>query len=132
MQFTPDVSRRALQDFADFVCRRYRVPCVRVSCRRKSYHFLAQYFGDEDPAVVKLYIKRKSKASSRNIPVLLHELAHHVDTCKYNSVEHHGPMFVAILADMLDYYKVVPRKYFLDAARKARVKVGRYPKKKAR
>lgn len=131
LRHTPDLSRPKLQAYADIVCRRYRVPPVRVVLPRKKHWFMAEYIGDEDNPTIRLYVKKNSKASSRNVPVLLHELAHHVDDFKFDdSAESHGPRFVAILADMFDRYGVVPRKLFVAMAKKNGIRVARTRKKR--
>lgn len=125
MRYAPDESRARLQTLADAVCRRYRVPPVRVVCPRKPHKYFAQYFEDDDPPTVRLYIKRRAHASSRNLPVLLHELAHHIDAYKFGGEEHHGPKFVAILIDLFSRFKIAPRDSLLAKAKKMKIKKAR-------
>lgn len=133
MQHAKRESRERLQAFADAVCRRYRVPEVRVVCPRKHSRYHGQYFGDYDPPKVKLYVKRRSRYHGRSLPVLLHELAHHITDCKFQAViEAHGPHFVAVAADLYHRYKVAPKRWFLAEAKRRGVKVARLKKKLAR
>lgn len=115
-----------LQACADRACRRWRVPLVRIrfGINRTWY---GTYFSDRQ--CVDLYL-RPNGASGRNVPVLLHEVAHHIDDCIWNAAEAHGPIFAAIEMDLLDHYGVLPKRAFRKLADKHNVKVARLRKRK--
>ena len=64
-----------LQAYADKACRRWRVPLIRVRFDTDRQWY-GSYFNDLD--LIELYVKPNGM-SGRNVPVLLHEVAHHIE-----------------------------------------------------
>lgn len=113
----------ALQQYADRACKRWSVEPVPV-------RFVAQnpeglygcYWGYPDSTPrIELYNKKRN--SGRNLPVLLHEVGHHIETELYDGEYDHGPKFTAICMDLFDYYKVVPAAQYRKLAKKFKVKI---------
>lgn len=122
---TASVSLEKLQALADKVCRRWGVPPVKVLFKKNRYWY-GSYFGARQ--VIELYDhkKRKLKGHGRNVPVLLHELAHHIDAFKLDPVAPaHGPNFAAICLDLYDHYEILPADAYRVLARRYGVKIAR-------
>lgn len=118
-------SRALLQSYADKACRRWKVSPVRVQfgkAKNKSGVYKS------DTQSISLFIC--APFSGRNLPVLLHEVAHHIDDCVWDAAEAHGPIFAAIEMDLLDHYQVLPSNAFRVLAKEFGIKIARLRKRK--
>lgn len=118
-----------LQKLADKVCRRWRVPYIEVVFRPHR-SIAGRYIGDEGR--IELYAhpdpkKPRDRRNGRNICVLLHELAHHIDDCRGGGelAPAHGPAFAAICMDLYHHYGVLPNDAFKLLAKRFRVQVAK-------
>lgn len=58
-----------------------------------------------------------------NVPVALHEAAHHIAWIKYgNKIQDHGPTFLGLYLDLLDRARVAPRLALEATARSFKLK----------
>jgi hypothetical protein len=115
----------ALQELADKACRRWNVPLIRVRLGRDRFWY-GEYHPGEDKIDLHDNKRRRRPGHGRNFPVLLHEVAHHIDY--YRNGEHHlddahGPTFAGICRDLYDHYEVIPKAAFDLLAKRANVHV---------
>lgn len=97
-------SRDHLRSVASHACRKYKVPNVKLMFVHEPD---TRLFGWEDHQKITL----NSGFHGCNIYTLLHELAHHITDEKYEEgIEHHGPEFFSIYIDLMDRYRVFPRR----------------------
>lgn len=122
-RYQPPQPRAYLQEVSDEVCRSWRVPPLKVVYPYKP----STLFGVWDPkaGIVRLY-QHRSGGHGQHIATLLHELAHHIHDLRFDDKgEAHGPLFVAILLQLLRRYKLVTDRTFRLLAKKHRVKIRR-------
>lgn len=118
--------RKILQEFADKACRRWGVPLLDVVFST-STRWSGMYYWDQNK--IRLFAptkKSKWKRNGRNLGVLMHEVAHHIDDWKIDAgaeAETHGPNFVAIVMDLYDHYDVLPKPAFKLMAKKIGIKI---------
>jgi putative metallohydrolase (TIGR04338 family) len=115
-----------LQEYADRACRRWNVKTIPVRFAFRKNGLGMHYAGE----YIELYRARSKKRSGRNLAVLLHEVAHHIDDCIWDSEESHGPKFCAVEMDLLDHYGILPHYLFKSLADTHGVKIAKLDKRK--
>jgi hypothetical protein len=109
---------------ANAACRRWHVPRVQVRFLRSSKRY-GEYRPYTDPPTVALF--RKGSFNGYVPETVLHEIAHHIEKTIFAGsspdaqLEHHNARFVAIVRDLYDYYKIMPRAAFTHLAKVHRV-----------
>lgn len=124
---TGKLSLSECQAVADKVCRRWRVPPVKIQFGHMKRGY-GEYFGWPGKDKIVLYdnTSRNTPGHGRNMATLLHELAHHIDDYKVDGDPHaspHGPSFAAVSMELYDHYKILPAAAFKLLAKKHRVKI---------
>jgi hypothetical protein len=97
------LTRRAVRQLADSICRNYRVPRVKLS-----WCDLGKWAAEWDNGVIRL---NTNKSSSQDLLTLTHELAHHIHFHlggKHDLQEPHGPEFMACHMSVLDTVRMIP------------------------
>ena len=96
------VPLKELQAISDHASRRYRVrpPKIKAYSKPKERVFGAAYEDGE--------IRLNRGFHGQNLPVLLHELAHHISDRVHPESESHGPLFMSVYTHLLHMYKVMP------------------------
>lgn len=98
----------------DKACKLWGVPCVpvRVQHSKKDYSAYDDY--DRSVRLLKCHL---------NIPMALHEVAHHITDVIYGTcVYDHGPSFVGVFADLLITFKIAPADAILGSLRKRKIR----------
>lgn len=115
--------RPVLLDLVTAVCKYYKVDEPKVVISRQKG---VKHDGDYLHGEITLYAGRGD-----NPGVLLHELGHHIVDELYESVENHGPEFMAIYMHLLDKWCFLPNEEFRRLAKKYKLRIGRRYRPKA-
>jgi len=111
-----------LQTLADKACKRWGCELIPIRFKPNTPEELYGCFFEGPPARIELY--NKKRVSGRNIPVLLHEVAHHIESELFDEASH-GPKWAAVVMDLYDHYKIVPEGQFRKLAKKFKVKIAK-------
>ena len=111
---------------ANEICDYYGVLRVKLYFvrQRSDMYGWTESSHDQDYARTKIFLNEGRKgATGKNLPTLVHELAHHIVDSVYDYAEAHGPEFCAVYMHLMNKYKLMSEDCFRLSARRWGIKI---------
>lgn len=116
------IDRVTIREIMDEVCQLYRLPRPGLKYIKKPKSWMGAYMQTEHGGANAVLVVNSAHAF--DIPMLLHEMAHLIDTSCFSDdhVDFHGPRFCGIAAWLYDHFKVLPSYAYYEILKRHKVR----------